>query len=242
MSKVNLGESLDQYPVRCVPVVLKESGTKGRDYVVGKCAGMYKQAKKVSNAEPVPDGVQVLRNAFCPTGKGGGVDPTCSSRGKGGSTGVLFDRLERIKNKDSAAYGGVVPEGNRDLRVVYHQTSPENALKILQTGLIKPASSISKELASEGYGDTIDGGDYVYVGLNKQASSFAAVSDGVTFKINANPLKDKAVLQKETEGGIALIHGSVPLNKIGFYAVEVNNPSSKEGKAVLAAFAKYKKK
>ncbi len=37
----------------------------------------------INKGNSIPDGVPVL-NAFCPTGKGGGVDPSCSGKGKKG--------------------------------------------------------------------------------------------------------------------------------------------------------------
>ena len=39
----------------------------------------------INKGNPIPDGVPVL-NAFCPTGKGGGVDPTCGSGGGNSKT------------------------------------------------------------------------------------------------------------------------------------------------------------
>lgn len=48
---------------------------------------------EITKGNPIPDGVPVL-NAFCPTGKGGGVDPSC---GKGG-----LERVNRNGKPDSS--------------------------------------------------------------------------------------------------------------------------------------------
>ena len=71
-----------------------------------------RQVHKANNAYPVPEGVQVLNedededededveNVFCPTGKGGGVDPTCSP----GGSRVLSsgEVLQSVTRKDKS--------------------------------------------------------------------------------------------------------------------------------------------
>ena len=168
-----------------------------------------------------------VRNAFCSTGEGGGVDPSCSS-----TSSHVF---ARTADPQSAAYGGTKPESIKQLRSVYHQTSDEAAIKILEQGLLKTAKSVSPELAEEGYQDTKDGGEYVYIGLTKEASESAAVGEGTVFQFNLNPVRDRTVIQAEMEGGIALVHGDIKLSSIGIHAVHSKN------KAVLQAWEKYKK-
>lgn len=181
----------------------------------------------------------VIDNAFCPTGKGGGIDPTCSKSGSGknysGSSDEPFS-YDRLNDPDSAAHGGRKPASRKELTSLWHQTSNDAALKILQGSGLKPSSHISKELAAEGYADTKDGGDYIYAGLNKEAAQLAAVGDGTIFRIGAGGAMNRTVVQPDKEGGIALIHGPLKLSEISIHEVITDDPK------VKAAWEAYKKK
>ena len=124
-----------------------------------------------------------------------------------------FSRTERVVDKESAAFGGRAPEP-RELRKVWHQSSPEAALSIIEDGEFKPALDVSEDLA-EVYADTNDGGEYTYLGLSREASGFAAVSQGVQFRLNlTDDSPRRTVVQPDQEGGIALVHGRVSLNNV----------------------------
>lgn len=169
-------------------------------------------------------------NVFCATGPGGGVDPSCS----GGSGG--FSRAERIKDEKSVTFGGRPPESNKEMRNLYHTTSPQAAIKIMKEGL-KPSKDISQELADEGYGGT-DGGEFVYFGKSKDNSQDAAIGEGVTLQIqiHGDEYRDKAVVQPDIEGGLVMIHGHIPPSNIIIRAVHTND------KTVLKAFEEMKEK
>lgn len=153
-------------------------------------------------------------NVFCPTGAGGGKDPTCSpDKGGGSGSSGTWSRNEAIKNPKSAAFGGRIAKAG-ELDTVYHQTSRRPLEKILESGEIKVIRSISKDIAEEAYGDTVDGADFVYTGLSKKASRLAAVGEGVMLEINASKLADRTIVQPDVENGIAMIHGNISVRNI----------------------------
>ena len=51
---------------------------------------------RVLNSGDIVDVVDVTDNAFCPTGKGGGVDPTC---GKGGKGRGVSEKRKQVQKK-----------------------------------------------------------------------------------------------------------------------------------------------
>ena len=164
------------------------------------------------------------------TGSGGGKKPS-----------VSFNREVAIKDKNSAAFGGRLPKGN-ELKSIHHITSTQTAIKILSSKEgFKSAHQIDPTFAEDSYGKDSDAGKFVYVGLSKEAAENSAVSTGVRFVLNGNPYKDRAIVQPDQEGGIAMFHGSIPRDAIQAVIINTSIVSAKEEKAVLAAWDAYKR-
>lgn len=179
-------------------------------------------------------GIKVWNESEHPRGAGGRF-----GQGGGGKKPEKFNREVAIKDKSSAAYGGRLPIGN-ELKSIHHITNTRTAVKILSSKEgFKSSYQIDPQFAQDSYGEDSDAGNFVYVGLNKEAAGLAAVSSGVRFVLNGNPYKDRAIVQPDQEGGIAMFYGSIPRDSI--MTVIVDEPESKEGKAVMDAWDKYKK-
>jgi len=150
-----------------------------------------------------------------------------------GNTNASKDHIkDAIKDKSSAAYGGELPKQG-ELRRLYHTTSIEAAEKIIASGSFKSAKGVGADLAEASYGKGNDAADWVYLGTSKDNSQDAAIGDGVTFRLNAEPYADKAVMQHNQEGGIAMIHSSLSIDSI--QSIILDSPS-KRGDALIAAW------
>lgn len=149
-----------------------------------------------------------------------------------------WSRTEAINDPTSVTYGGTLPlDSTRQLRKIYHYTSIQNAIRIMQGEWILPAGNISSQLAQDVYG-TSDGGKYVYFGLSKNAAANNAVSTEVLLVINGEPYKNKAIVQLDKEGGIVLIYGGVPKTSILLACIE--NSTSSEAQQLMALLTRYK--
>lgn len=149
---------------------------------------------------------------------------------------ILTEAQKAILDPTSAAFGGRPPQV-RELRSVYHSTSPENAQKILN-GSLRSLAEVNPGFADEVYGKT-DAGTWVYAGLNKEASMLNALNTDITIIMNAEPYAARAVVQPLQEGGIAMFKNNLPADSIK--AIVVNTPSPEADK-VLKAWEAYKRK
>jgi hypothetical protein len=151
MPAVQPGESQSHYLGRCVPMVIEEPGTKSSEHAVAKCAGMYRskygmrkkkinrRRKKSRVGKKVYNGATV--NTFCPTGEGGGIDPSC--KGKGGGE----DKYPVNSQSDKVLIGKYLPILSKFLDD--YKISPESSDVLTKCDVSKGrCDTVAGELAS----------------------------------------------------------------------------------------------
>lgn len=128
-----------------------------------------------------------------------------------------------LKTKGSEAFGGR-PAKQGELRSVYHSTGATQAHKILQHGF-KTSHQINPHFGKDVYGKG-GGQHYVYTSLSHKASLDNAVGTDVTFHINAEPHRNKAIIQHDKEGGLVMHHGGLPNHSIKNIIVNKRTPET----------------
>ena len=106
-------------------------------------------------SETIPKWKQLITNAFCPTGPGGGVDPTCSPGGGGGSYASGHELVGSLKSKTglkvNAEFAQKIawlnPNGVQNGTVVMPKKMSDTPEKIAQLQKVLPPGTVIKQVS-----------------------------------------------------------------------------------------------